>query len=147
MVPAHDNTVLVTIANDLADIAVVTGALEKFGAKYGVPREALIALHVAVDEIVSNVIKYAWKGGTHQLQVRISAHAHAVEIEVIDDGEAFNPLTAPAPARLHKGIRPAPGGVGIHMVRQLMDRIVYARKGTRNHTTMTKRCTLGVPPD
>ena len=145
MRPSQDNTTRVTIANDVAAIAVVAEALEKIGAKHGVPQEALVALQVAVDEIISNVIKYAWKGGAHQVHVRITAQADAVEVEVIDDGEAFNPLNAPRPRPSRKGLRPAPGGVGIHMVRQLMDAIEYSRKGTSNHTLMTKRCTLGAP--
>ena len=114
-------------------------ALEEFGAKHGVPREALVALQVSVDEIVSNVIKYAWKDGAHQVHVRITAQADAVEVEVIDDGEAFNPLTCPGPSQHRRRARGrVPGGVGIHMVRQLMDGIEYARKGTSNHTVMTE---------
>src|SRR5262245_54831525 len=146
MLPSRVNTIVVTIANDVADIAVVADALEKFGVEHGVPHQALVALQVAVDEIVSNVIKYAWKSGAHQLHVRITAQAHAVEIEIVDDGEAFNPLHAPVPRHPQKGL-PAPGGVGIHMVRQLVDMIEYARKGMSNHTIMTKRCTIGVPPE
>ncbi len=142
---SQDNTILVTIANDVAGIAVVADTLEKFGRKHGVPRDALVALQVAVDEIVSNVIKYAWKSGAHELHVRMTAQAHAVEIEVIDDGEPFNPLYAPVPRPPQQAPRPVPGRVGIHMVRQLMDGIEYARKATSNHTTMTKRCTLGAP--
>ena len=143
MLRAKDNSILVTIANELSAAAVVAEALEEFGAKHGVPREALVALQVSVDEIVSNVIKYAWKDGAHQVHVRVTAQAEAVEVEVIDDGEAFNPLTAPSPRRSPKGSRPRPGGVGIHMVRQLMDGIEYARKGTSNHTVMTEAMCAG----
>jgi anti-sigma regulatory factor (Ser/Thr protein kinase) len=77
--------------------------------------------------------------------VRITARKDAVDIEVIDDGKAFNPLTVPPPKR-SPGRKPRIGGVGIHMVKQLMDRVEYARTDGRNHMILTKRCTLGVPP-
>lgn len=142
---SHDNSIHLTIANDVADAALVAEALETFGAKHGVPHEALVALQVSADEIVSNVIKYAWKGGAHQIHVRITARTEAVEVQVIDDGEAFNPLDVPELRRSQDASTPGAGGIGIRMVRQLMDVIEYARKGTINHTVMMKRCRLGAP--
>ena len=143
MLRSQDNSILVTIANDRAEMAVVAHALDRLGATHGIPREALVALQVSVDEVVSNVIKYAWVDGAHQVHVRIGVLADGVEVEVVDDGRAFNPLDAPPPQASSKtGERPVPGGVGIHMVRQLMDGIEYARKEARNHTVLTKRCAL-----
>ncbi|WP_280156350.1 ATP-binding protein [Piscinibacter sp. XHJ-5] len=145
MLPAQDNSVVVTIANEAADAAVVADALEAFGATHGVPREALVALQVSVDEIVSNVIKYAWKDGVYQIHVRITSQTDAVKVEVVDDGEAFNPFGAPEAPTSQKSSKPSAGGIGIHMVRQLMDQVEYARKGMRNHTVLLKRCRL-LPP-
>lgn len=140
---SQDTSIHLTIANDVADAAIVAEALETFGAKHGVPHEALVALQVSADEIVSNVIKYAWKGGAHQIHVRITARTEAVEVQVVDDGEAFNPLEGPDLRRCEDASTPGPGGIGIRLVRQLMDVIEYARKGRVNHTVMVKRCRLG----
>lgn len=143
MLHAQPHSVLVTVANDAADLAIVAEALETFGAEHAVPLKALVALQVSVDEIVSNVIKYAWKDGGHQVHVRITAQTDAVEVEVVDDGEAFNPFAAPHPPTSEQDARPGPGGIGIRMVRRLMDEVEYARKGACNHTVMLKRCRLG----
>ena len=142
MLRSHDNSILVTIANERAEIAGVVEALHTIGTTHGIPSEALVALQVSIDEVVSNVIKYAWNGGAHQVHVRISVLGDGVEVEVVDDGEPFNPLDAPPPPPSTPGERPAPGGIGIHMVRQLMDGIEYARNAGRNHTVLTKRCAL-----
>jgi serine/threonine-protein kinase RsbW len=106
----------------------------------------MLQLQVVIDEIVSNVIKYAWpEGGTHKLNVRISAQGDEVHVEVIDDGQAFDPLTVPPPRPAAPGRRPQPGGVGIHMVRQLVDALVYERSGERNHIVIKKRCASCAP--
>ena len=142
MLRSQDNSILVTIANDRAEMGVIVRALDRLGTTHGIPREALVALQVSVDEVVSNVIKYAWVDGAHQVHVRIGVLPDGVEVEVVDDGRAFNPFDAPPPPASKKGERPVAGGVGIHMVRQLMDGIEYARKEARNHTVLTKRCAL-----
>ena len=147
MAPIREHTTQLAIRNKLADLAILSDALERFCVQHGVARKLLVQLQVALDEIVSNVIKYAWpEGGTHELSVRITTRRNGVEVEIIDDGRAFDPLGVPAPERRPAGGRPRPGGVGIHMIKQLMDGVEYARSDGRNHIILTKRCTVGVPP-
>ena len=69
--------------------------------------------------------------------------AGQVDVEIIDDGRVFDPLDAPGTPPPPPGQRPRPGGVGIHMVKQLVDSIEYARIDGRNHTTLTKLCDVG----
>jgi hypothetical protein len=54
----------------------------------------------------------------------------------------FDPRDAPKRDKPLPGQKPQPGGVGVQMTRQLVDRIGYARIGNRNHTTLTKLCAL-----
>ena len=112
---SQDNSILVTIDNDRAEMVVIARALDRLGTTHAIPREALVALQVSVDEVVSNVIKYAWSDGAHQVHVRINVLADGVEVEVVDDGQAFNPLDAPPPPAAKTGERPALGGVGAHL--------------------------------
>jgi anti-sigma regulatory factor (Ser/Thr protein kinase) len=118
----------------------VRDALRRFCADHAVDHRTLMQLQVTLDEIVSNIIKYAWpEGGAHELLVRMSATPNTIRIEVIDDGQAFDPRTAPSP-RTHVSPRRArPGGIGIHLVRQLVDEIAYQRADNRNHVVVTKR--------
>jgi anti-sigma regulatory factor (Ser/Thr protein kinase) len=137
-------TAHLVIRNDIADLESVSTAMEQIGAEHGVPEMCLIELQVALDEMVSNVIKYAWPDpGSHEIEIRITVEDDGVEIKIIDDGRMFNPLTAPEPEKPLIGQRPRPGGAGVHMTKQLVDAIDYARSGDRNHTTLTKRCALG----
>ena len=118
--------------------------MERVGAEHGVPEKSLYQLQVALDEIVSNVIKYAWtETGAHDIEIWIMAREGSIEVEIIDDGLRFDPRDAPRRDKVLPGQRPQPGGVGVQMTQQLVDRIGYARVGNRNHTTLTKLCVLG----
>ena len=132
-------SVELVIRNDLLEIAVVRDALDRLGKELQVPARALVQLQVALDEIVSNVVKYSWPdGGAHQLQVRILADATGISLDIFDDGQPFDPRQEPEPAARAAGRRPRPGGVGVQMVKKLVDELAYERAGGRNHTRLTK---------
>jgi serine/threonine-protein kinase RsbW len=136
-------TTHIVIRNKIADLAALTTAMERIGAEYGMPENSLIKLQVALDEVVSNVIKYAWpEAGAHDIEIRITARDDSVEVEIIDDGRMFDPRGAPKRDKPPSGQKPQPGGVGVQMTKQLVDGIGYARIGNRNHTTLTKLCVL-----
>ncbi len=130
----------VTIVNDSAKLPELQDLLERFGRQHGIPARTVGQLQVVVDELASNVIKYAWPdGGLHRLSISLGLRENAVSLAISDDGAAFNPLDAPPPLPPVAGSRPRPGGVGIHMVLQLVDTIEYARTAGHNRLTITKR--------
>ena len=131
----------IAIRNKIAELAALREALKRFCTEHAIDEKTVTQLQVSLDEVVSNVIKYAWpEGGMHELSVRMTAIEHGVRIEVVDDGRAFDPRAARAPEPRKPGRRIRPGGVGIHMVRQLVDEIEYFRHEGRNHVVLTKRC-------
>jgi len=146
MSPAPEQTVTVTVRNEITDLASVTEAVDRIGAEAEIPGKTVMQLQVVLDEVLSNVIKYAWPdGGNHEFYVRINVRNGGIEITITDDGRPFNPLEQPAPAPPAAGRRPLPGGVGIHMVRQLVDSIEYVRFDGRNQVTLTKSYGLEPP--
>src|ERR1700722_3707653 len=138
------SSVDIVIHNELSEIALVRDALDQLGSELEVPAQAIVQLQVALDEIVSNVIKYSWvDGGKHDILVRITIDDDGVALDIFDDGEPFDPRGVPEPLPSLAGMRPEPGGVGIHMVRKLVDDFAYRRIDARNHTTLTKKCATG----
>jgi anti-sigma regulatory factor (Ser/Thr protein kinase) len=130
--------------NDLSEIAIVRDALDQVGKELGVPARSLVYLQVALDEVVSNVVKYSWPdGGKHELLVRITVSAISVALDIFDDGRPFDPREAPVPNLPREGQRPRPGGVGIHMTKKLVDSLTYERIDGRNHTSLIKNCAVG----
>ena len=134
----------IVIQNDLSEIALVRDALDQLGQELKVPGRTILQLQVALDEIVSNVIKYSWAdSGKHEFLVRITVGEGSVALDIFDDGEPFDPHGAAEPEQPPEGKRPAPGGVGIHMVKKLVDDFIYERIDGRNHTRLTKKCATG----
>ena len=66
-----------------------------------------------------------------------------LESDAFDDGREFDPMTAPSPNHALEGQRPRPGGLGIHMIKELVDHFTYERIDGRNHTTLSKTCEVG----
>ena len=132
----------VRIRNDVSDIGIVRDTLDNLAREFGIPVHALTQLQVALDEVVSNVIKYSWDdGGQHEFLVRITVQPDRVDLEIFDDGRVFDPLTAPAPTP--QAQRSRPGGLGIHMIKKLVDHFVHERIDGRNHTKLSKMCDVG----
>lgn len=144
----QEQTINLAIRNDVADLVAVTNALDRLGEEVGFPTKALMQLQVALDEVLSNVIKYAWPdGGLHKLRVSINAHEIGIEVVITDDGQPFDPCSRPTPELPPAGQRPRPGGVGIHMVKQLVDCFEYRRIDELNRVTLTKRYVSSTAPE
>jgi anti-sigma regulatory factor (Ser/Thr protein kinase) len=133
----------VQVRNDISDMGLVRDTLDNLGREFRIPVRALTQLQVALDEVVSNVIKYSWDdGGQHEFLVRITVRPDGVDLEIFDDGREFDPVTALLPNHAPKR-PPRPGGLGIHIIMKLVDRFAYERVEGRNHTTLSKTCEVG----
>jgi anti-sigma regulatory factor (Ser/Thr protein kinase) len=133
-------TLSVTLVTRRDEISRLGRLVDEFAAAHGVTEDDVAAVHLALDEIVVNVIRYGHDdGGEHPILVVLTLDRPALTIRVEDDGRPFNPLEAPAPdLTLSLEERPI-GGLGIHMVKMSMDEVAYRRDGDRNVLTMTKR--------
>ena len=98
-------------------------------------------LELACEEIIVNVIDYAYAGREGEIDVEVtSPAAKEVHVVVSDDGPPFDPLAAqPNPdTDLPLEAREA-GGLGLFLVRQIVDQLDYEREGERNVVRLTKR--------
>lgn len=124
------------LQNDLESLAAAAPALAEFLALHGVGADASFACSLALEEIVTNIIKYAFAdSGAHEIHFAARLSPEHVVLRFTDDGREFNPLAAPPPdLELLPEERPI-GGLGIHLVRNLAQRIEYQRAGGRNTVT------------
>jgi serine/threonine-protein kinase RsbW len=129
----------ITIVNRRAEFARVTSLVDQLGVKYRLPQEVIADVCLALDEILTNITDYAYTDDAeHEIHIRFEALDNVLEAVIEDDGAPFNPLAISAPdisAPLHER---RVGGVGIHFVRNLMDKVVYDRVGNRNHLMLRK---------
>lgn len=130
---------LLTLRNDVAELPRLTRELESFGARNSVPAETLGAINLALEEIVTNVIEYGFDAGVHDIDIELWLQDGNVHAAVIDDSKPFDPLQTPEPDVSAPLEEREVGGLGVLLVRRLMDRVTYARIGGRNVMTICKR--------
>ncbi len=134
----------VTLVNDRSEVERLSRLVDAFGAAEGLQPDSIFSVSLALDEVVTNIIRYAHDDGRqHPIVVRLTLEPGVLTAEVEDDGRAFNPLEAQAPD-LHASIEERPiGGLGIHLARSVMSSVEYRREAGRNVLTMKKRVAVG----
>lgn len=107
----------------------------------GVPEDAAFKMTLALEEAVTNVIHYAFSGAPppHRVLVRLVADRTRLVGEVIDNGGPFDPLDGAPPDLSSPLAQREPGGLGIHLIRSVMDRVEYRREEGRNRLLLEKR--------
>jgi serine/threonine-protein kinase RsbW len=127
----------IDVRNDLADLGRVTAILDELWDRNAVEPELRADLNIAAEEILTNVIRHGG-AGERAAQARIEVLPDRVEIEVRDRGAPFNPLEHPPPDTGLSLDERRPGGLGILLVRRIMDHTAYERRDGMNCFTMVK---------
>ena len=115
----------------------IEGELEKAGVPFGV----VAKIDVAIDEIFANIASYSYAPGTGDVTVRVGFQSGpaAVEITFLDSGVAFDPLAKPDPDVTLSAEERSVGGLGIFLVKKIMDETLYERVDGKNSLTIKKR--------
>ena len=126
--------------NDVQQIPQLAGFIETIADELGLDQGLALNLNLALEEAVTNVILYAYpKGSDGLVDVEAVLREHSLEFIISDSGAPFDPTAAPeADVTLTAEERPI-GGLGIYLVRQLMDVVRYERQGDKNVLTMIKK--------
>ncbi len=125
--------------NDLREIAKVNREFQKFAEEHSIPVEVGRRISVLFDDLLSNVIFYAFPDDeTHEIEIRTELATNRLTVTISDDGIPFNPLVAGTPDTSQPLDKRALGGLGIHLIRNLVDDMLYQRRIDRNVLTLVK---------
>jgi len=130
----------VELKNNLFEIERLSRIVSEFGEIYNLPPRVIFEMNLALEEILANIISYAHEDrDEHRIIIRLSLKNEVLIAEIEDDGRPFNPLEAPVPD-IKKPLEDRPiGGLGIHIVRNLMDGLEYRRREGKNLLVMKKK--------
>jgi anti-sigma regulatory factor (Ser/Thr protein kinase) len=113
----------------------------------GVPDEAAYDLRLGLDEALANIIKHGYgDGAPGTISVRAQIGPEIIRLELSDRAGPFNPMSAPEPNLSHDIKERGAGGLGIFLLRRVMDRIDYTRADGENRLIMERRRTPGSRP-
>lgn len=127
------------IPNTLEDLSACMQDCRAYLEEGGTPDEVIFAVELTLEEMITNTIKYGYRDeGMHHIDVGIRLGAGKVSVEICDEGEAFDPFSQEEPdTSLPAEERPV-GGLGIHLVKNMLDSCHYAREGGKNIVRVEK---------
>ena len=135
----EDKVLKITFDNDISQIPRLEGFIEEIREDTGIDAGLAMSLNLALEEAVTNVMMYAYpEGASGSVNLKAILKEECVEFVLWDKGIPFDPTAAPE-ADTTLGVEErAIGGLGIHLVRNIMDSISYENKNGMNILTMIK---------
>ena len=129
----------VILHNDVSQISVLTDFVTDIARERNLESSLSQSLVLAMEEAVVNVLMYAYPEKEQGLvDVEATLYRDAIEFTVTDSGKPFDPTATP-PADISLGLEERQvGGLGIHLVRTIMDKVCYRRENGKNILKLTK---------
>ena len=130
----------IILANDIAEIDRLNQFVEEVGEEFSLSADITFNLNLVLEEAVVNIINYAYPEGKHEL-IYLSAKVHngSIVFVLTDTGKEFDPTMAKeADITLPAEDRPI-GGLGIFLIRNIMNEVRYERIEGKNVLTLEKK--------
>lgn len=128
-----------TLPNDINTIPRLSEFIDNICEDLGVDMSVTMSLNLAMEEAVVNVMNYAYPVGTSgEVSITVVANERRIQFVIADSGKPFDPTAKDeVDTTLSAEDRPI-GGLGIHLVRQIMDSVNYEYANDRNILTLCK---------
>jgi anti-sigma regulatory factor (Ser/Thr protein kinase) len=135
------NTVLAGKRSEIPRLAEI---VQKFGTDNRLSLDDIMRIRLVLDEIVVNIVAHGFEeagdADHHEIQVHLGLDDHDVlTIRVTDDARAYDPRLAPEPRFDMPVEERRKGGLGVHIVKTIVDTIDYRRVDGHNVLTLTKK--------
>jgi len=131
----------IILVNDISELNKVARVVEDLGEKWLLDARIVFDINLVLEEMVTNIIFYAYDDEKqHEIVIDVKKEKQMITIHVHDDGKPFDPSKFAEPDDLEKPLEERKiGGLGIYLVRKLMDDVEYQRKGNMNILTLSKK--------
>jgi anti-sigma regulatory factor (Ser/Thr protein kinase) len=130
----------IILANDISEISKLNEFVEEIGNEFSLTPDVVFNVNLVLEEAIVKVINYAYPKEKHE-SIYLSAQLHEGSIVFVltDTGMQFDPTKAPeADITLSLEDRPI-GGLGIFLIRQIMNEVSYERIDGKNVLTLSKK--------
>jgi serine/threonine-protein kinase RsbW len=129
-----------TVPADASQLGVLNQFLREFWTTAGLAPDRMGSFELALEEIFLNIVMHGSRPGTTpRVLVSLELGTDGVTMTIEDDGPQFDPLTLTLPDVTASLADRKVGGLGVHLVRNLMDTVSYARVAGRNQLRMARR--------
>ncbi len=123
----------------IQEIPHIRKDLEFLEQEWAIPKSEIRQILVIIEEMFSNIVRYAFEDRKeHAIDIRLGYTDNQIEIEIIDDGIAFNPLDYHLEPQSDPATSDA-GGMGLTLIQAFSSKISYQRISGKNHLKITKK--------
>ena len=127
------------LKNELSELKALNQYLNIWGGDIGLPPDSILRINICIDELFTNIVSYGFEDNVeHYVKFTLKGDNEFVIINIEDDGVPFNPLEKIDPDFPENVESAKIGGLGILIIRKLMDNISYERRQGKNTLTMKK---------
>jgi anti-sigma regulatory factor (Ser/Thr protein kinase) len=128
-----------TLPNDIETIPQMSEFVEMACEEAGFDISTTMSLNLAIEEAVVNVMSYAYPEGERgYVDIEVSAENGGITFRIIDSGKPFDPTSQGEVDTTLSAEQRSIGGLGIHLVRSIMDSVTYQRDAYMNILTLQK---------
>ncbi len=132
--------VAIRLRNRVEELAPLQRAVDAFAQDHDLGERDGRALQLVLEEIVTNLIRHGYDDDDpHEILVRLELEEDQLTIQIEDDGRSFDPKSARSPDTDAPILDRPIGGLGLHLVRSLVDELDHRRRAGRNILTPRKR--------
>ena len=131
------------LKNNLKELDHLNDQLDHFRTQVGLTNKCCCEINLALEEWFTNYVSYGHKGKKsggrdHQIHFKLSLESGVLTIRIEDDGKPFDPKKALVPDTGCPLEQRKIGGLGVHLIKKVMDDISYIRCGKKNIITLKK---------
>ena len=132
------------LKNDLVELRNLERHLANLGGLTKLSDISILRINICLDELFTNIVSYGFEDDSeHVIKFAVRVEDNLLIIEIEDDGTPFNPLEKIDPDFPANVESAKIGGLGILIIRKLIDSIGYERKKGKNKLTMKKNIQEG----
>lgn len=130
----------IVLPNDVQEVPKLAAFVDEVCEWMGFDPMLTMQLNLAIEEAVVNVMDYAYPPGTKgEVDIEVKADADKLMFTISDNGVAFDPTAKAEVDTTLSAEERQIGGLGIHLVRHIMDHVEYERKDGRNILRLSKK--------
>ncbi|NGP89125.1 ATP-binding protein [Fodinibius halophilus] len=134
------STYSISVQASTEHLSEVRDFVAKHASEFGFAPQDVDDIRLAVDEAYTNIIKHAYKNDRQKsVDIELGYNSQKFWISLLDTGDAFDPSNYSKPDVRQKIKEKKRGGVGVYLIRKLMDDVEYQTKGSVNEIRMTKK--------
>jgi len=124
--------------SNIQEIPRIREDLDLLKQEWDIPDSEIRQIQVIIEELFSNIVRFAFDDTKeHPIDIRLGCSNSQIEIEMIDDGVAFNPLEYQTGPLANPASSDA-GGMGLTLIKAFSKDVSYQRNAGKNHLKINK---------